>query len=96
VGPAQLTPEAWPELLPAIAVTGILCTSIALGLVTWGQARLRAEAVAILFALEPLWAALFEWLWTGSGLRPIQWAGGLLVMGAVCLSAMPTRGRPAT
>ncbi|HJO26017.1 MAG TPA: DMT family transporter [Planctomycetota bacterium] len=87
----SVTGDGWPELLPAVAVTGVLCTTVALGLVTWGQARLRAETVAILFALEPLWAALFEWLWTGSGLTPIQWFGGALVIVAVCLAARPSR-----
>lgn len=88
---ARLVGDEWPELMPAVAVTGVLCTTVALGLVTWGQARLRAETVAILFALEPLWAALFEWLWTGATLTPIQWAGGVLVIVAVLLAARPSR-----
>jgi drug/metabolite transporter (DMT)-like permease len=80
-------PQTWPGLWPAVGVTGLVCTTIALGLMVWGQARVPAEAAAVVFALEPIWAALFEWLYMGTSLGPMQWSAGVLVVGSVVLAA---------
>ena len=80
-------PETWPGLGMAVGVTGLLCTTLALGLMVWGQARVPAETAAVIFALEPIWAALFEWAYLGKGLGPLQWAAGVLVVGSVALAA---------
>lgn len=80
-------PETWPGLWRGVIVTGIFCTTIALALMTWGQARVPAEVAAVVFALEPVCAALFELLYTGRGLSGLQWLGGGVVVGAVALGA---------
>lgn len=81
-------PDPWPGLWPAVGVTGILCTSLALGLMVFGQARVPAEVAAVIFALEPIWAALFEALYLGTSLGRGQWAAGALV---VCSVAWASR-----
>lgn len=80
-------PSEWPGLGRGVVVTGILCTSLALGLMTFGQARVRAEVAALVFALEPVFASLFELAWTGRGMSPVQWGGAALVVAAVAASA---------
>jgi drug/metabolite transporter (DMT)-like permease len=80
-------PAEWPGLWRGVGVTGILCTTLALGLMTWGQARVRAEVAAVLFALEPVFAALFEWLFFGAGLGPWQLGGAAVVFGSVVWAA---------
>jgi drug/metabolite transporter (DMT)-like permease len=86
VVPLEL-PDSWPGLLVGVLVTGLFCTTLALGGMTWGQARVRAEVAAIIFALEPVFAALFVWLWVGQGLGPLQSLGGLVVFSAVAWSS---------
>lgn len=80
-------PEAWPGLATGVVVTGLVCTTLALGGMTWGQARVGAEVAAVIFALEPVFATLFVWLLIGQGLGPLQSVGGLVVFGAVAWSA---------
>jgi drug/metabolite transporter (DMT)-like permease len=86
VVPLEL-PTEWPGLWRGVGVTGILCTTFALGLMTWGQARVRAEVAAVLFALEPVFAALFEWLFFGAGLGPWQLGGAAVVFASVVWAA---------
>lgn len=90
-------PAHWEGLGVAVGVTGLVCTTLALGLMAWGQARVPAEVAAVIFALEPIFAALFEFLWLGSGLSGGQWVAGLCVVATVAwaarapLPAGPTR-----
>ena len=86
VVPLEL-PTEWPGLWRGVGVTGLLCTTLALGLMTWGQARVRAEVAAVLFALEPVFAALFEWLFYGAGLGPWQLSGAGIVFASVVWAA---------
>lgn len=87
-------PESWPGLTQGVVVTGIVCTTFALGGMTWGQARVGAEVAAVIFALEPIFAALFVWFHVGEGLGPLQSVGGLIVFAAVAYSArIPVRSR---
>ena len=88
-------PAEWPGLWLAVVVTGLVCTTLALGLMVWGQARVPAEVAAVIFALEPIWAALFELAWLGTGLGALQWvAGGVVVASVVLASRAPVPGEP--
>lgn len=80
-------PAAWEGVWTAVGVTGVVCTTLALGLMAWGQARVPAEVAAVIFALEPVFAALFEVLWLGTGLSAGQWLAGLGVVAAVAWTA---------
>jgi drug/metabolite transporter (DMT)-like permease len=61
--------------------------------------QLRAQQVlspthtALLFMLEPVFAALTSFLLLGERLRPLQWGGGALILGAMALPALGT-GQP--
>lgn len=80
-------PSEWPGLARGVVVTGFFCTTLALGGMTWGQARVRAEAAAVIFALEPVFASLFVWIYQSRGLGPLQAVGGAIVFLAVAYSA---------
>ncbi|MEO2092630.1 MAG: DMT family transporter [bacterium] len=80
-------PAEWPGLMLGVGVTGIVCTTFALGLMTWGGARVRAELAAVIFALEPVSAAFFEWALQGRAMVLSQWVAGLVVVAAVAGSS---------
>ncbi|HEU4697702.1 MAG TPA: DMT family transporter [Gemmatimonadales bacterium] len=61
--------------------------------------QLRAQQVvspsetALIFALEPVFAALTSFVVLGERLGPAQWLGALLILGAMLLPALAQRGR---
>ncbi|MEM7248046.1 MAG: DMT family transporter [Acidobacteriota bacterium] len=77
----------WDGLGRAVLITGLLCTTLALGLMTWACARVSAEVAAILFALEPLWAVFFEWLFWDGTFSGWQWLGAVIVIAAVVIAS---------
>jgi drug/metabolite transporter (DMT)-like permease len=91
-GPAL---EAWPGLYGTAAVTGIVCTSLCLGLVAFGQARIPAETTAVIFALEPIFAALFDGCWSSRWLDAWQWVGGFVVVASAIWAARMERASSA-
>ena len=88
-------PAEWPGLWVGVGVTGIVCTTLALGGMTWGQARVSAEVAAVIFALEPIFAAVFVWIYLGEALGPMQLVGGAIVFASVVWAArVPVRVGP--
>lgn len=81
------SPEFNREFWIAVVVTGIVCTTLAMGGMTWAQARISAETAAIVFALEPVFAGVFEYFYLGAGLNRLQWSGGVIVVLAVAWTA---------
>jgi drug/metabolite transporter (DMT)-like permease len=51
-----------------------------------GQRGVSASKAALIFALEPAFAALFAWLWLGEQLGQRAAFGGAIVVFAVVLS----------
>jgi len=81
-------PVAWtPSLFAALFYLGVLATGVALGVQARVQHRIPPTHVALLFALQPLFAALAGWAFHDDRLEPMQWFGGaLIVAGVVCAS----------
>ena len=102
MGPAMLmeSPEAHnfsptPVLIMALAVTGGLATG-AFAIQVWVQRRLPAQQVALIFALEPAYAAWLSWYFLGEQLDEYGWAGSGLILAAVLLGATrATQHKPA-
>lgn len=82
------------EHLPALFYLAIVTTAVAQWLQTLGQSRVSAQDAALIYALDPVYAAAFAYLLLGETLGPQGLAGGGLVMSAVLLSRAP-RGAPA-
>ncbi|WP_457630114.1 DMT family transporter [Oceanithermus sp.] len=76
--------------LPQLAVPWaavLYLTLAATALTTWlmavGQREVSAPEAAIVYSMEPVWAALFAYLVLGERLGLQGWLGGLLVVAAV-------------
>ena len=78
---------ATPVLLTAFVVTGVLATG-AFAVQIWVQQRLPAQKVALIFALEPVYAAWLAWYFLGEQLGLRGWIGSALVLAAVVLGSL--------
>ncbi|HET7922139.1 MAG TPA: DMT family transporter [Gammaproteobacteria bacterium] len=81
---ASLLPRAesaWVSLL----YLGVVASAGMLFLQAAGQRQVSAEKAAVIYAMEPVFAALFGWLWLGETLGLRGFAGGALVVAAVIL-----------
>jgi len=66
---------------------GVLATGLAIGVQAYVQPKIRPTHVALLFALQPLFAALAGWIFLDDRLGTIQWIGGGLIVAAVVIAA---------
>ncbi|WP_395505101.1 DMT family transporter [Ectopseudomonas hydrolytica] len=91
-------PLAWP-LLPSVrpmdwlwlAMLGIFCTGLAHSLFVASLRVLKARTTAVIFALEPVYGILFAW-WLFSEQPTLRMlAGGVLIVGAIFVSARMAR-----
>ena len=67
---------------------GAVATAGMLFLQAVGQRRVTADKAALIFAMEPVFAAVFGWLWLDEVLGWRGIAGGAVVLGALILSEM--------
>ena len=67
-------------------MTGIIATAIAILIMVWAQQILSPSQTALIFSLEPVFAALFSWILISELLGFWGWIGGLLVVFAVIWS----------
>jgi len=86
-------PTTWPrsfdsDLLQALLVTGILATAYALLVQTWMQRYTTPTRTAIIFAMEPVSAALFGYFFAGELLTSLQLFGGALIVSAMLLAEL--------
>lgn len=79
--------NATPVLLTAFVVTGVLATG-AFAVQIWAQQRLPAQKVALIFALEPVYAAWLAWYFLGEQMGLRGWIGSALVLTAVVLGSL--------
>jgi len=64
----------------AALFTGILATAVAFGVQTMAQRFTTATHTALIFATEPVFAALASFILIGERLGPMQWLGGILIL----------------
>ena len=72
-----------PKLINAILITGIAGTFIAILVMIWAQKILNPSQTAIIFTLEPVFAALFAFIFAGEILGIGGYIGGTLIVLAV-------------
>jgi drug/metabolite transporter (DMT)-like permease len=87
-GSAQLIslPERLMPVLLIILFLGAIATAGMLFLQAIGQQHVSATKTALIFSLEPVFAAVFSWLWLGEQLSLRAALGGGIVVIAVVLS----------
>jgi drug/metabolite transporter (DMT)-like permease len=83
--PALLPLDA--RVLGALVFTGVFATALAFLLMVWGQQVVPAARAALIFLLEPVFAALVSWL-TGERLTLGGVAGGGLILAGVLVAEL--------
>lgn len=64
----------------AVAFNGVLATSVALALQNYLQGKTSATHAALIFVLEPVFAAMFGWLLAGETLDLRGWVGSAMIL----------------
>lgn len=85
--PLLETPRAapTPRLALAVALTALLATALATFLQMRYQPRLDPTRAALLYTMEPVFAALFA-TWWGESITAPAWTGGLLIAAGAAIS----------
>jgi drug/metabolite transporter (DMT)-like permease len=81
---AQFIPT--PLLVVALVITGV-CATGAFAIQMWAQRFLPAQRVALIFSLEPAYAAWLSWYFLGERLDQQAWLGSGLILIAVILGS---------
>jgi drug/metabolite transporter (DMT)-like permease len=78
----------------SLLVTGVFATAFALYVQASAQRLTTANHAALIFSLEPFFAALFAYWILGHVLTLRDWAGGILVLAGILVSEMQIQIRP--
>jgi len=82
-GTVQAPPR---EVWFALALTGLVASTVAYGVQTWAQRHLSTARTAVILTTEPMFAALFGITLAGERLGPVQVTGAVLILAAVVMS----------
>jgi len=81
---ARLDLARWTAFGGVVVFTGVVMTAGAFFVMNWAQRHTTAVRAALIYALEPVTAALFSWWVIGEQLGASGWlGGGLVVLGVV-------------
>ena len=83
-----------PKLLLALGITGALGTALAFFLQTWAQRFTTSAHTAVLFSLEPVFAALTSYFLVGEVLGARGLLGGGLILAGVLAAALSGTADP--
>ena len=78
-------PRGW-TVWGALLVTGVFASALGFLVQTWAQRRTSATRTALVFALEPVFAALFGFTLAGDRLGALGWGGCVLIMAGIVLA----------
>jgi len=85
IGSLLFEPVSWPQqwtgsLIFAFAITAVFATAYAFWAMTTFQNRTTPTRAALIYTLEPVFAAIFSVWLAGDRLTAIGWAGGALIV----------------
>jgi drug/metabolite transporter (DMT)-like permease len=83
--PTYEAPRGW-TVWGALLVTGIFASALAFLVQNWAQRVTTATRTALVFTLEPVFAALFGYWLAGDRLGAAAWAGSLAIMAGIVLA----------
>ena len=78
-------PHGW-TVWGALVVTGVFASALAFLVQSWAQQRTSATRTALVFAMEPVFAALFGYWLAGDRLGVWGWVGCAVIMAGIVLS----------
>jgi drug/metabolite transporter (DMT)-like permease len=81
-------------LVMGLLVNGVFATG-AFAVQMWAQRLLPAQRVALIFSLEPVFAAWLSWWFLGEHLYMMAWIGSGLILSAVLLGTLRPTGATA-
>lgn len=91
---AERPQVAWTaSVAGAVVLTGVFATALAFTVQAWAQRHTSATRAALIFALEPVAAAITSYLWEGEILTGRGLAGAALILGGVLLVELKPIGR---
>jgi drug/metabolite transporter (DMT)-like permease len=70
----------------ALLVTGIFASALAYLIQVWAQRRISATRIALIFALETVWAGFFGYLLADDRLGLMGWGGCALILAGIVLA----------
>jgi drug/metabolite transporter (DMT)-like permease len=73
---------------------GVIATAAIVSLQTWGQRQCSANEAAIVYALEPAFAAVAAYFWLSETMTLRSVLGGALLIAGMLVSQWTPRGRP--
>jgi len=87
----NLSDNMLPIALPYLAYLGLMCTDAAFALQVYGQRWLKPYEAALIFILEPVFAAFFSTIILGVMLGVIEVFGAILIIAGMLTALMPWR-----
>lgn len=86
---------AWTgRLLLALGIAAVLATAAAFSVQTWAQQFTSSTHTALIYSLEPVFAALTSYVAVGERLEPRGWLGAGLILAGVVLAELRVRPGP--
>jgi drug/metabolite transporter (DMT)-like permease len=89
--PAAAVPHGW-TVWGALVVTGVFASALGFLVQTWAQRQTSATRTALVFTLEPVWAALFGFTLAGDRLGLIGWLGCAVIMAGIVVAEPAAAG----
>jgi drug/metabolite transporter (DMT)-like permease len=83
--PTAAVPHGW-TVWGALLVTGIFASALGFLVQTWAQRQTSATRTALVFTLEPVWAAIFGYTLAGDRLGALGWSGCAVIMVGIVLA----------
>jgi len=84
-------PHGW-TVWGALLVTGVFASALAFLAQTWAQRRASATRTALVFAMEPVFAALFGYTLAGDRLGWAGWGGCAVIMTGILIAEPAAAG----
>ena len=78
-------PHGW-TVWGALLVTGIFASALAYLIQVWAQQRMSAARIALVFALETVWAGFFGFVLDGDRLGWLGWGGCAAILAGIVLA----------
>lgn len=87
-----------PPALVWVAIAGmaVVASALAFAIQSWAQRFTSPAHVGVLFAFEPVAAALGGALWLGEQFLPVQWVGAALILTGIVLANLRGPGGSVT
>ena len=76
------------ELWGSVVFCGVVATAVCLTGNAWAMQHTTATRASLVYALEPVFAAAFAYVWLGDSLTPTEAAGGGLIVAATMVEPL--------